>query len=1197
MDKGNYFTKVSNRLKKVFDRCFLSGEGYMNKLFRFVSMMVVLVMVLGFFAAPMSGASQVSAQKEVPTFVVAPTDVPTQEPVNEPTSLPGTDGEVPVEEVTQVPTESPEVVPLIEAAAEVAVPGRYIIVFKDGVDKEAARQAALAKINGGGGRVAFEYNSAIDGITAEISPEVLRLLRQDGRIEFIEQDQKVSVRDEGEDPYSIQTMVDVTNVWGVDRIDQISNSLDHKYYYPYSGGEGVNIYIIDTGIRSDHQNFGGRVSLDFDAIGGSTTYAADCDGHGTHVAGTAAGNVTGVARKANLHSVRVLDCTGSGSTSQIIAGINWVAAHHIKPAVANMSLGGGLSPAEDAAVTKAIAKGVTFVVAAGNDDDNACNTSPAHVAGAITVGATDNTDTRASFSNYGTCVDIFAPGVDIYSSTMTSNSSYDGTWDGTSMASPHVAGVAALFLAANPTAKTSQVTAYIISNALTGIVTDPGTGSPNRLLHLPTNLSTGPIQLSPSKNLTSADQTPFFSWKPVTNGDIYHIILSAVSDCSVSLDGMFVSDPSYEYYTNLADGAYYWKVAAMNADSSQEAWSACWKFSIDHTGPAAPVTTFPTTATVNGFPTFKWLASAGAKAYRFGFDFDGNPTNGLEYTSPETTKLYYKPASLPLETEFSWYVQAKDSLGNWGSWSGGRQLTVLPLRPATPKLISLINNAATNDQTPELRWNTVLYAAYHRVEIASDPKFLNLEEWAEASFIDGRYPVSTTLPAGTHYWRVFARNLDSVDSAWSTTGVFVVDLTPPAAPSLNSPANGASVSGTPNFTWSVPVGAKTFEFQYDIDPGFPDSYGAFFLTKANHKPYPVMPVGAYNWRVRAYDSVGNPSPWSITRTVTILPPTPAKVNLTSPASGFYTNGGFIDLDWTAVDYADNYELEFDESSSFGSVIYSIHPIGEDHTSANINGLSQGKWYWRVRAVNSNGVAGPWSTARYFYKSTSTIRFFSDISEMSDFTQHPGATWNVASGGLYNDGIANSFNTSSISYNATLSNFSVNTQVIMDNASSEANVDLYGLVVRGTPTFNSWNDWTKGYYFMVTQNQDDEYNFGCFRVYSLKGNIWTMLSGFCDPAILESAWNTLDVSANGKTFQFRINGYLMWQGTDASYTSGRVGLFNYSYHCDEFGCFETLTHDRFSADYFRIGAPVNITSAEVVQPNPVYGIGPDPLEIR
>ena len=277
--------------------------------------------------------------------------------------------------------------------------------------------SALETISGGGGKLAFEYASALDGVTAEFSPEVLRKLRQDPRIEFIEMDQKVTA--DGEDvPFSAQDVIDVTDMWGLDRIDQISDQrLDNMFYYPASAGLGVNVYILDSGIRNTHEQYLGRVLLDYDAIGGSVVPPAyDCAGHGTHVAGIVGGVTTGVAHKVQLHSVRVLDCSGSGYTSQIIAGIDWVAKNHNKPAVANISLSGNASPAEDAAINRAIAKGVTFVVSAGDEGNvvpnmgNACYYSPARVPGAITVGATDNTDTRTEISNYGKCVDIFAPG-------------------------------------------------------------------------------------------------------------------------------------------------------------------------------------------------------------------------------------------------------------------------------------------------------------------------------------------------------------------------------------------------------------------------------------------------------------------------------------------------------------------------------------------------------------------------------------------------------------------------------------------------------------------------------------------------------------------------------------------------------------------------------------------------------------------
>ncbi len=243
----------------------------------------------------------------------------------------------------------------------------------------------------------------------------------------------------------------------------------------------MHAYIIDTGIRASHSDFGGRVSGGYTAIndGNGTN---DCQGHGSHVAGTVGGNTHGVAKAVRLHPVRVLGCDGSGSNSGVIAGIDWVRSNHVKPAVANMSLGGGASSAVDTAVTNAVGAGVVVVVAAGNESQNACNVSPARAAAVLTTGATTSSDARSSFSNYGSCVDLFAPGSSIVSVGISSNTA-TATLSGTSMASPHACGVAALYLAANPNASASGVMSALVGNATTGVVTGAGTGSPNRLLY------------------------------------------------------------------------------------------------------------------------------------------------------------------------------------------------------------------------------------------------------------------------------------------------------------------------------------------------------------------------------------------------------------------------------------------------------------------------------------------------------------------------------------------------------------------------------------------------------------------------------------------------------------------------------------------------------------------------------------------
>jgi serine protease len=377
------------------------------------------------------------------------------------------------------------------------IPNQYIVVLKDATVNESAVQRVDANFSLAEARAAVvqdisvslatqargalrqTYSSAINGFVVQSkSVDHVKSLLKDPRVDYIEADQVVTIG---------ATQNNAT--WGLDRIDQVSLPLNSSYSYDYDG-TGVNAYVIDTGIRITHNQFGNRGRSGYTAIndGNGTN---DCQGHGTHVAGTIGSTTYGVAKDAKVYAVRVLGCDGSGSNSGVIGGVDWVAGNHIKPAVANMSLGGGASSALDNAVNSAVSQGITMVVAAGNDNSNACSYSPARAGSAITVGSTTSSDSRSSFSNYGNCLDIYAPGSSITSTWSTSNSATN-TISGTSMASPHVAGVAALYLDEFPNASPTQVETAIINAAIPNKVTDARSGSPNLLLNNFSDTGGGP---------------------------------------------------------------------------------------------------------------------------------------------------------------------------------------------------------------------------------------------------------------------------------------------------------------------------------------------------------------------------------------------------------------------------------------------------------------------------------------------------------------------------------------------------------------------------------------------------------------------------------------------------------------------------------------------------------------------------------
>jgi subtilisin family serine protease len=402
---------------------------------------------------------------------------------------------------------------IVDAGGPNAIPGNYIVVFKpSAVNAQGLAHLTETKATAAGANVQYRYTAALHGFAGAMSETAARRLAADPAVAYVAQNHTVQLLADQPNPPS----------WGLDRVDQRDLPLNSNYHYDFDASN-VTAYVIDTGIRTTHTTFGGRAVWGTNTTGdGNNT---DCNGHGTHVAGTIGGSQYGLAKAVHLVAVKVLDCNGSGSFAGVAQGIDWVTGQHAAgaPAVANMSLGAqGSDTTTENAVRNSIADGVTYAIASGNSNADACNFTPARVTEAITVNASDINDARASFSNFGTCTDIFAPGVNITSSWNSSDTATN-TISGTSMATPHVAGGAALYLAAHPSASPATVQQALKDNATLNHITNPGTGSPNRLLYTLFGATGGPIVNNPgnqtgtvgqatSLQMSASGGTPPYTW-------------------------------------------------------------------------------------------------------------------------------------------------------------------------------------------------------------------------------------------------------------------------------------------------------------------------------------------------------------------------------------------------------------------------------------------------------------------------------------------------------------------------------------------------------------------------------------------------------------------------------------------------------------------------------------------------------------
>ena len=471
---------------------------------------------------------------------------------------------------TDTAARAPGGAPLLSAAPGRGIEGQYIVVLNDGANPRSV--AAIAGVT-----PHHVYTAALNGFSATLNAGQLNALQRQEGVSYIEEDQvaRASATQSGA-------------TWGLDRVDQRDLPLNSTYNYTPTGA-GVNAYIIDTGILTTHNEFGGRAVAGYTAINDGKG-SSDCNGHGTHVAGTVGGSVYGVAKGVKLYAVRVLDCAGSGSNSGVIAGMDWVANNHVKPAVANMSLGGGASTATDDAVNRMHNAGVTVVVAAGNENQNACNVSPARAANAITVGSTTNTDARSSFSNFGTCVDIFAPGSNITSAWYTGNTATN-TISGTSMASPHTAGVVALYLQGTPSATPAGVATALVDNSTLNKVTSAGTGSPNRLLH----------------SIFGAVVTP----PPPSTGTTYTGSLSGAGDSDIHPNGTYYQSTVSGTHKGVLDGP-----AGVDFDLLFYKWNGSSWSVVARAETSAPDETITYSGTA-GYYYWKVVSYSGSGSYTF----------------------------------------------------------------------------------------------------------------------------------------------------------------------------------------------------------------------------------------------------------------------------------------------------------------------------------------------------------------------------------------------------------------------------------------------------------------------------------------------------------------------------------------------------------------------------------------------------